>query len=238
MARNTSAGGVAGQGHEIRVARISARGTIMSALITGVATVVVAVIGVRFAPTGISQAIAPNAAVTHTVTATTTVTATPPITSVTPVDTTGPGVALTTSNAVSHEDCYVSGDGSNSWYDTSVSLDSSGAQLPALTCRINWAGAATGHVDYLVPASAREFAAQAGIDRLSPNTTAQVRFEVLAVDGSKLASATATYQNPQPIKVTVTGGTRIRLKVTMVRSTEEVTTDDFVRVAWAAPAFA
>ncbi|GAA4563894.1 hypothetical protein GCM10023193_34080 [Planotetraspora kaengkrachanensis] len=47
-----------------------------------------------------------------------------------------------------------------------------------------------------------------------------------------------TYQNPQQIKVPVSGGSRVRLQVTMVRSSEEITYDGFVRVAWASAAFA
>jgi hypothetical protein len=233
-----------GQGPEVQVARISARSAIITALISVVGTIVVAVIGVRFAPSEVSQAIVPNAAVTHTATVTVTatptatVTVTPSSAGATPAIDAGEGSALAYTDAVAHQDCSVPNRGRNPWFDQSVSLDSSGTQLPALTCRIAWTGATTGYVDYLVPAGAHEFSAQAGIDRKSPNTTAVVRFDVLSVDGTKLTSATATYQNPEPIKVPVAGGSRVRLQVTLVRSTEELDSSHFVRVAWASPAFA
>ncbi|GAA4587065.1 hypothetical protein GCM10023194_34900 [Planotetraspora phitsanulokensis] len=246
MAANTSKDKV-GHGSDVQVARITTRGAIITALISMAGTVVVAVVGVRFAPSEVSQAIVPNASVTHT--ATVTVTATPTATvTLTPSSgqsepsgagaTTGAGTALAYGDAVSHKDCSVPNRGQNPWFDQSVSLDRTGTQLPAITCRINWTGATTGNLDYLVPTGAHELSAQVGIDRQSPNTTALVRFDVLSVDGTKLTSATATYQNPQQIKVPVAGGSRVRLQVTMVRSTEEITYNGFVRVAWASPAFA
>jgi hypothetical protein len=220
------------------------RRPITTALISMVGTVVLVVTTVRFAPSEVSQAIAPNGTVTHTAivtvtaTPTATVAVTPSSAGTTPGSATVGGSALAYTDAVAHQDCSVPNRGRNPWFDQSVSLDSSGTQLPALTCRIAWTGATTGYVDYLVPTGAHEFSAQVGIDRRSPNTTAVVRFDVLSVDGTKLISAIATYQNPEPIKVPVAGGGRIRLQVTMVRSTEELDSINFVRVAWASPAFA
>ncbi|MEV0389031.1 NPCBM/NEW2 domain-containing protein [Nonomuraea sp. NPDC050643] len=205
----------------------------------------VAVLGIRFAPSNVSQAIVPNAAVTRHVTSTVTVTAAAPAADSTARATTpatgappnGAALALTADQAVAHQDCTLVSSGSNAWYDQSVSLDNTDTKLPAMTCRINWSGAVSGHLDFLVPASAHEFSAQVGIDRESANTTAQVRFDVLTVEGTNVHSVNAAYQNPQPIKVAVTGGTRIRLKVTLVNSAEEINSTHFVRVAWAVPAF-
>ncbi|WP_346229636.1 NPCBM/NEW2 domain-containing protein [Microbispora maris] len=203
-------------------------------LITAASAVTVAVIN---APEAVRNVVGENIAVTHTATATATVTATVTATATagagatpTPADS-GTTTHLTRGDAVGVAGCRTPDGYGNDWGDHSVAVAGSDEQLTAVTCRVNAVGAVTGHLDYVVPQNATTFTARVGIDRVSPNTSAQVRFSVLDLGDHVLAQQVATYTNAPEITVPVSGIQRIRLRMTVLKSSE-VTSANYFRVAW------
>ncbi|MEU8061733.1 NPCBM/NEW2 domain-containing protein [Microbispora bryophytorum] len=206
-------------------------------LITAASAVTIAVIN---APDAVRNVVGENIAVTHTATATVTSTVTATVTAgaeatstpagSTPAD---PGTAtpVTRRDAVGVAGCRTPDGYGNDWGDHSVAVAGSDEQLTAVTCRVNEAGAVTGHLDYVVPQNATRFTARVGIDRISPNTSAQVRFSVLDLSDHVLAQQVATYTNAPEITVPVSGIQRIRLRMTVIKSSG-VTSANYFRVAW------
>ncbi|MEU6431507.1 NPCBM/NEW2 domain-containing protein [Microbispora sp. NPDC046973] len=143
---------------------------------------------------------------------------------------------LTRSNAVAVERCGPPGGFTDDWLDRSVALAGSDEQFTAMTCRVESAGAVTGYLDYVVPQNATTFTAKVGIDRMSPNTSARVRFSVVDVDDNVVAQQAATYTSAPDITARVSGVPRIRLKMTVVKS-GGVSSSNYFRSAWINPSF-
>ncbi|NJP28882.1 MULTISPECIES: NPCBM/NEW2 domain-containing protein [Microbispora] len=223
-----------------KIAWISGILTFAGTLITAGSAVAVAVIT---SPDTVRDVVGDRIAVTHTATATVTATVTvsppPPSSQVNATDVaTGANAAtsLARPDAVDVEGCGPPGGFTNDWLDRSVALAGSDEQFNAITCRVEKSGAVTGYIDYVVPQNATTFTAKAGIDRASPNTSARVRFSVVDLSDNVLAQQVATYTNAASITARVSGVPRIRLKMTVVKSSG-VSGSNFFRSAWINPAF-
>lgn len=225
-----------------KIAWISGILTFAGTLITAGSAVAVAVIT---SPDTVRDVVGDRIAVTHTATATATVTATvtvsppapSPQASATDVATgASAATSLTRPDAVDVEGCGPPGGFTNDWLDRSVALAGSDEQFNAITCRVEKSGAVTGYIDYVVPQNATTFTAKVGIDRASPNTSARVRFSVVDLSDNVLAQQVATYTNAASITARVSGVPRIRLKMTVAKSSD-VSGSNFFRSAWINPAF-
>ncbi|MFI7042570.1 NPCBM/NEW2 domain-containing protein [Microbispora rosea] len=225
-----------------RIAWISGILTFAGTLITAGSAVAVAVIT---APDTVRDVVGDRIGVTHTATATATVTTTvtagpaAPSPQASAADATTGGTAatsLTRPAAVDVDGCGPPGGFSNDWLDRSVTLAGSDEQFNAMTCRVESSGAVAGYLDYVVPQNATTFTAKVGIDRASPNTSARVRFSVVDLDDNVLAQQVATYTNAPGITARVSGVPRIRLKMTVVKSSG-VSGSNYFRSAWINPSF-
>ncbi|WP_169953434.1 NPCBM/NEW2 domain-containing protein [Microbispora sp. H11081] len=224
-----------------RIAVITGVWACVGTLVTAASGVAIAVIN---APGAVRNVVGENIAVTHTATATVTSTVTATVTATvasgagtasTPAES-GTTTPLTRRDAVGVVGCRTPDGYGNDWGDRSVAVAGSDEQVTAVTCRVNGTGAVTGHLDYVVPQNATKFTARVGIDRISPNTSAQVRFSVLDLSDHVLAQHVATYTNAPEITVPVSGIQRIRLRMTVVKSSG-VTSANYFRVAWMNPSY-
>ncbi|MEU4701046.1 NPCBM/NEW2 domain-containing protein [Nonomuraea dietziae] len=210
--------------------------TFLGTLVSAVAVVVAAVIN---APDTVRDVLGDNVVVTHTVTATATVT---------PSRTASPGeadsfpqgaeVALSTGKALTRVGCGETGFNrtEGDWNDRSDLIGGAVNPAPGIGCDVMDGKSASGTLDFLVPNGATEFTAEVGIDRESPNTSPQVEFSVLGLDGQVLAKQVATYTTSATVTARISGTPRITLKILVVKS-DGTSMDNSFRVAWISPRF-